>query len=295
MPRLSPPELASRKLGMGSTDVVEALGLAPWEGAGPMRVYMAKTSLAPEDDPDEAGHLDWGHIQEPVILAWYERTTSARCLPCGQVRHPTHDWLWASLDATVLGESKNVEVKNVGSNMAAHWDSYIEDGVPRYVRAQVTIGMACSGKRSTDVVASVAGRPPHIWTVAYDEELASLLIAGAAAFWEATRNGIAPALDHTDASKAYLLAKYPSNADKIVIDADADAEALGQRRAALSIQSRGCDREIKRIDAELLARIKDHDAIRGVRGNGWKMTWRLNMNGDRRQRFTGAGDPDEQG
>ena len=50
MPRLTAEELAERRLGMGSTDVVEACGFAPWQGAGPMRLYCEKRGITSADD-----------------------------------------------------------------------------------------------------------------------------------------------------------------------------------------------------------------------------------------------------
>ena len=49
MPRLSEQERAERRNGMGSTCIVEANGLAPWKGAGPMRLYCEKMGIASPD------------------------------------------------------------------------------------------------------------------------------------------------------------------------------------------------------------------------------------------------------
>lgn len=285
MPRLTPQELASRKLGLGSTDVVEALGLAPWEGAGPMRLYLAKTTDEPETDRDNEDHLEWGHLQEPIILAWYESKTGAKVIPGGHVPHRDHLWLWASLDG--FTPDRNVEIKNVASNMASHWDSYAEDGIPRYVRAQVTIGMACSGKRLCDVVASVGGRPPHVWTVEYDEELASLLIDGACRFWQNTVDRISPPLDATPATKEYLRRTYPSNVDRVIVDAWEEADVLAEERMVWMSRESAAKREKDIRDAKLMALIGDRD---GVNGDTWKMTWKLDKNGVRRSRFTARGE-----
>jgi putative phage-type endonuclease len=289
MPRLSPAELAHRKTGMGSTDCVEACGLSPWEGAGPMRLYMAKTSEDPDDEPDTRDELDWGHVMEPIILQWYERETNQRCLPGGHVPHREHEWLWATLDAIVLGGDRIVEIKNVGANMGAHWDTYAEDGVPRYVRAQVMIGMACTGKRLADVVASVGGRPPHIWTVAWDEEIANLLIGESMQFWARCVQRMPPPLDHTPASKGYLRRKYPCNADRVIVEASSPAEMIGQARMLAAREAKRLAKDIDRLDAELLEMVGDHD---GLQGESWKMTWRTNKNGKRVQRFTAQGDSD---
>lgn len=287
MPRLTAEQLAERRLGMGATDVVEALGLAPWEGAGPMRVFMAKTGHDPDDAAgDNGAELEWGHILEPVILDWYERETDRKCFPGGHVPHRHEPWLWATLDATVIGEDRNVEIKNVGANMARHWDAYAEDGVPRYVRAQAIIGQACNGKRLTDVVACIGGRSPTIFTVAWDEALADLLIAGGRAFWKLVQDNTPPPLDATPSTKDYLRRKYPSNEDRVVVDAHEALEELAQERIACAKREAEAKARKAVLDAKLLAEVGARDGVQGV---GWKMTWKLDRNGDRRQRFTVQG------
>jgi putative phage-type endonuclease len=268
MPRLSARELAERRKGMGSTDVVEALGLAPWEGAGPMRVFLAKTG--PEPDVDERPELDWGHVMEPVILDWYKRETGLTVRKGGQCRHPIHSWLWASTDAHADG--RIVEIKNVGANMAKHWDVTDDAGIPRYVRAQVTIAMWCSGEPLCDVVASIGGRPPHIWTVAYDDELARLLVDKASSFWADCTMGKAPPLDATDSTIRYLRAKYPTVEDRSVVEPPIDVEAMGQERARLTLELRAAESRVKQIDADLLGAIGSQ-GVHGFQGAGWRMTW----------------------
>ena len=296
MPRLTPQELADRHLGMGATDVVEACGLAPWAGAGPMRLFCQKLGLKSENeeedaDPGREDAMEWGHVMEPVILDWYARTQGVQMLPGGHVPHPVEPWLWASLDASVIGASRIVEVKNVSSPaLYRHWDVSSADGVPAYVRAQVTIGMACHGAREAHVVACVGGRPPHTWTVFYDAELADLLIQGAAAFWQWVQDGTPPPLDATPATRTYLLDKYPANRERRMVEAPAYLEDTAMRRieAAQGEKERGA---LKRLhDAQLLEAIGDAD---GIEGNGWRMTWKLDRNGKRRPRFTGKGCDDE--
>lgn len=288
MPRLTHEQLATRKRGMGATDVVEALGLSPYEGAGPMRLFMQKTSSDPEDEStSDKPWLEWGHIQEPIILSWYERESGNPCIPGGHVPSPVHPWLWATLDAKVVGDARIVEIKNVASNMAYHWDPYAEDGVPRYVRAQVMVGMHCSGARLADVVASVGGRAPHTWTVAWDEELWGLLESGAAKFWARVLEQDAPPLDGTPATKEYLRRKYPSNVDRVVRDATEAENGIGSARARELAVYQQAEKMVAILDAQLLAACGTAD---GIQGDGWKMTWRVNKAGKRTQRFTVQGE-----
>ena len=295
MPRLSPQELAERSRGLGSTCIVEACGLAPWKGAGPMRLMCEKLGIAPpddaeEDDEDDKEWLEWGHVQEPVIADFYERTRGVKLQLGGPVYSREIPNFWATLDRTVIGASKLIEVKNVGSpRLYSHWDTSSSDGCPRYVRAQVTIAMAYHGARECDVVAAIGGRPPHVWTVTYDPELAELLIDGGRRFWALVQSRTPPPLDHTPASKAYLLDKYPSNADRIIHDATEGETMLAVQRIQAANAEKEAKREKDRLDAELMSKIGDRA---GIRGFEWKMTWKLNKSLKRQQRFTARGEPE---
>jgi hypothetical protein len=146
--------------------------------------------------------------------------------------------------------------------------------------------MHCHGARQTDVVASIGGRPPHVWTVFYDEELAGLLLSGADRFWRLVEDGVPPPLDHTEASKAYLLSKYPCNADRRIIPATPEADAIAYERIEATRTGGDAERTRKACDARLLAIVGEAD---GIKGEGWGMTWKVGAGGVRRSRFTGKG------
>lgn len=286
MPRLTAEQIAERKNGLGATDVVEANGLAPWEGAGPMRLWMSKTGQVAETEtnPDKLAYLDWGHTQEEVLLTWYAAQTGVSLLPGGHVPHREIGYIWATLDAKA--PDRAIEAKHVGPGMAHHWNEGLEDGVPRYVRAQCLMGQACLGVRLTDVVASVAGRPPHVWTVAWDEELVDLLLDGARRFWDLVVQREAPKLDATSASLDWLRKKYPTNEDQVILMATPEDEDIAARRLAAMVEEEDAQVKKRLADLDLLERIGPHD---GIRGDGWSMSHRCGKDGVRRQRFTHKG------
>lgn len=293
MPRLSPEEIAMRMGGMGSTDLVEvalsAKGLVPWKGASPMRVYCRKRGIMPELIEPTA-EQDWGHIQEATILAWYERETKTTVLPGGRITHPIEPWLWATLDARVLGGTRIVEVKHVGRWMAAGWNDSDAGGIPHHVRAQVVIGQACSGSTSTDVVASIGGMPPRIWRVAYDAELADMMIDAGRKFWtEHVLAEVPPELDDSSATRAYLDAKYPKERSPETRDATPEEIEIGDM---LLGSRQNVELEKARsgfLYAKLLERVGDGG---GLHCQNWKITWKTNKSGVRTPRFTERGGDD---
>ena len=285
MPELSQAERDTRHEGMGSTDVVEVCGLSPWDGAGPWRVYNAKIGITQPSEPTP--EQKWGHWQESLILDWYRATVSQDIIPAGHIPSDDHPWLWATLDAVRLGQSRNIEVKNVGApSMYRHWDTSDGGGIPQYVRAQVQIGMHVRHVKECDVVAAIGGRPPHVWTIGYDAELAGMLIDRASAFWTLVRNRTPPPPDDSDAVREYLRAKYPKDEREMIV-CPPELEEVAAVRIAAAIQEVKSVKAKREADALLMTRLGD---ARGFEGDGWSFTWKCDKNGKRATRFTVRGE-----
>jgi len=288
MPRLSPAELAHRRKGLGSTCIVEACGLAPWKGASPMRLFNEKLGIVSSDDAEERDDdredwLEWGHTMEPIIADWYARKHDCALLLGGHVPSPEHDFMWATLDRKVVGESRLVEIKNVGSPaLYRHWDTSSPDGIPEYVRGQVTIAMGFSGAAECDIAAAIGGRPPHVWRVFFDAELFALMVDRALAFWRLVQSETPPPLDATAATRDYLRAKFPRD-ERSMLESTAaiDEIAEARRRAAFHEKEHSVHR--RRCDAQLMAYAGD---AKGVSGPWGSFTWKINKAGVRVTRFT---------
>ena len=289
MPELTEAQIAARIDGMGATDIVEIAGLAPWEGAGPWRVYNLKTGVTKPEPPTE--EQAWGHVQERVIATWYVDHVGPFEVPKGPHYFEPARVMWASLDG--ITPERIVEIKNVGGFMCKHWDVTDPDGIPHYVRAQVTFGMLCADRNECHVVASLAGRPPEMWTVRYDPDLARMLYSRAIDFWRSVVERREPPLDASDACREYLRYKYPKDEREMLVPDLATAmrlDTIGGMRAEQASHAKECEARVKEFDTKLLAAIGDHA---GYEGDGFKMTWRVDKNGKRRSRFTVKGGDEE--
>lgn len=280
--------MKSRLSGMGSTDVVEVAGLAPWEGAGPWRVYNAKTGVTPEVD-EATEEMAWGNEIEPFLTEWYEGQVGRAYhhFPRGEKRiySARHPWLWASPDAVEWSaQTGYLEVKNVGSFMAHMWNRADDDGIPDHVRGQVTIGMYCAEVREWTVVAAIGGLPPRIYHVQYDPELAEMMVETGRKFWiDNVMARVPPALDGSDACKEYLRKKWPRDERKRR-DSTIEEDKIGQDRAFFAERVATNVAMVKLRDAQLLAALGD---AKGIKGDGWQLTsWVDKATGQRRTRFT---------
>lgn len=295
MPRLSPEQLEARRRGMGTTDIIQVMGIAPWQGAGPMAVYVEKKGLAPVEKDENEDAKEWGHWLEPVIAKWYEKAQGVTLFPCGTTRSKQHDWLFCTHDFAIHGqERRGIEIKNVGRWMAHHWNESDPDGIPHYVRVQVTLQMAICEYDEAHVCASIAGSPPAIWPVRFDPELAALAIDAGRTFW--TNHIIAdtpPAFDGSEAARQYLRAKYPKEETPLIIKATEVMNGIAAARIAAASRRVADDTLVRQCDDELLSFVGSNTGAMGViDSTTWKLTWKTNKAGVRASRFTikGGGD-----
>lgn len=284
MPRLTSDQIAARRNGMGATDIVEValapIGQVPWSDAGPIRVYARKKGLLPE--PEETPEMAWGHVQEDVLLGWYA-AQGFQFLPGGTLYDPTDPWLFATIDAKLIGQPINVECKHVSRWMSRDWDPSEPEGIPHHVAAQVQIGMYVTAARQCDVIADIAGEPPKIWRINYHDELAHKLVDEGRRFWfEYVIPGKHPPPDGSDACREMLRAIYPKD-ERPMLDADAECNAIALARIEAAKSEKWNKQAKDDKDNRLLEKI---GPAKGMRGDGWQMTWKVGKDGVRRSRFT---------
>jgi putative phage-type endonuclease len=279
----------SRLLGMGSTDIVEVAGLAPWQGAGPWRVWNEKTGVTVAQEQPETPEQAWGHVMESCLRDWYAQQIGRPIARCARVMRTPDDFFWATPDGRD-DEGHFYEIKNVGAFMAGHWDRADDDGIPHYVRGQVTIGMYCANVQHWTVIACIGGLPPRVYRVEYDEVLAERLIEIGRAFWDRVVAKEPPEVDGSDECRAYLSSKWPRDT-RPVRESTYDEDTIGMKRIEAAILVREQSALVKLADAQLLAACGDHKAIVG---DGWKLsTFVDKKTGQRRTRFTVKGEADE--
>lgn len=294
MPRLSAEQKAERRLGIGSSDVAELLGISPYEGASPMRLFAEKAGLLPDEIDEETLEKEVGHALEGALVALYKKTSGREVVTAGPfvetVVHPVHAWRRANLDARIVDALAALEVKAVGIGMAADWDLDSDDGIPHYVRVQCAWQMHVADLDEVHVVSLVAGPSGfRVFYVKRDLELEVILEREASAFWELVQKRKAPPLDATSATKEYLERLYPSPAADVEVAAPDDVIEIGERRVR-------ADRAEKRAaEAKEIANNEIREAM-GKAGATvmycptWRATWRVSKNGQRPLLVKGLGD-----
>lgn len=272
--RLTPEQKAARKLGIGSSEIAEVLGIAPWQGASPLRLYAEKTGLLDdEDDDEETIEQAVGHALEQVLADLYCRKTGASFLPGGTVQHREHPWAFATLDAKIIGAPRGLEVKVVGIGMIKGWDPLVEDGVPHYVRVQTAWQMGCADLEEMDVTSLLGGTSFRIFNVKRDRDLEEMIFAAGAEFWRRVTAREPPPLDGSDACRAYLAKAYPPPPEDVEGEADEEIEGYGRGVILAKVHAKENEATAKTLSASIMKHMGER-GLTVLRAESWRATWK---------------------
>lgn len=247
MPKLSDDQRLARKLGIGASDVAELLGISPYQGASPLRLWAEKRGLLDDVPDEESIEMRVGHAIEPALVMLYQEESGWEAKLSGEyvesvARHDV-EWMRCNLDGRVVGQAIGLEVKHVGFGMHDEWDLLSDDGIPHYVRVQCVWQMMVAGLEQVHVIALVCGRF-RVFYVHRDAGIESLLYNHANAFWQLVVTGEQPPLDASDAARELLNRLYPSPPSPIRVEVDDEVERLmAARIAASDAESRMAERK----------------------------------------------------
>lgn len=252
----SPEWLEGRRALVTATDIPVILGIDPWRCEADLAdEKLGRTEPRPATIP-----MKVGSALEPVIVEEYEAFTGRRLRRShAMVRHPAMEWAAASLDATVIGERRIVELKHtMGSRFA--------DGLPQDVEAQVAWQLGVTGYPVADVAVLTGREFPAPIEVQADPALFADLVTAAEDFRRRLESGGPFRRDH-----ARIKRDHPSHIEGSEMAADAE---LVEAVAAL-IERRATRKALEAEEEALEAAIKDRmgDTATLV-GPGWRITWR---------------------
>lgn len=180
---LTKEQLATRRSGIGGSDVASILGISPWKSA--YDVYVAKTSDATGDDLDGKDHIIFGNLMEPVIREEFSRRNGKTVITSDEVfRHPEHDFMLANVDGILDGENAGLEIKTASEYSSEQWGEDGTDHVPAYYLTQGLHYMAVMGWDRIYFAVVIGGNKYKQYVVERDEEAIASLIAVEKRFWE---------------------------------------------------------------------------------------------------------------
>lgn len=287
MPKLSAQQKVDRRKGIGASDVAELLGLSPFEGKSPMRLYAEKNGLLPEaEEEEETIEQKVGHALEGAMVGLYERESGFRVLTSGEyvetVVHPTEAWARCNLDGRIVDKRASLEVKIVGIGMARDWDVDSDDGIPPYVRTQCVWQMFVADLDEVHVVALVNGTHFRVFYVVRDRELEAAIVADAREWWQRTMAGKLPPIDGTLPARRLLESMYPPPPTEVEVQIEDDdplATTLYKRVVAADSENRA--KEAKEIYNNAIREGMGKLGATVVYSSSVRATWRKSKDGKR--------------
>lgn len=285
MPALTKEQKQARRHSIGSSDIAEVIGVAPWENASPVRLFAEKTGVLGDDDEEEDGEeVELGHLLEPVLIALYERESGRQTLPGGTVTHRSFPWATATLDAKIIGVSAALECKAVGIGMHRGWDLLADDGIPHYVRCQANWQMGCADLEEIHVSVLMTGTRRRIFYVPRDRELETMLFDAGAEFWRRVQAKEVPPLDGSKGTRAYLDAKYPPPPKPVEDVAPKELEEIGRGLVLAKRRAKEETTHANQLGAELMRHMGDR-GLSVLKGESWRATWSIPKKAGAKRRF----------
>ena len=228
--------LASRRKGLGGSDIAAILGLSPWRSA--VDVWLDKTSTEPPvDAPSEP--MYWGTVLEDVVSGEYQKRTGRRVQRVTQqLRHPQLGWALGNIDravttastrarvvtGTLRGAEGILECKTASAYSLGEWEgSDGGDAVPVHYAAQVLWYIGIAQVQWADIAVLVGGQRYLVRRVERNDETLRAMFAAADEFWHRhVLTGVAP----EPKSARDVVTLFPRD-DGEYLDASQNGEVLG--------------------------------------------------------------------
>lgn len=233
--------LATRRRGIGGSDIAIIAGLNPWSSA--VELYLDKLGELPERPETEA--MRFGKRLEQVVADEFaERHPDLRVERVNSIlQHPQYPMFLANIDRRVVGDGTPsiLEIKTTSAYRAHEWEG---DRAPFHAQVQVQWYLGVTGYQRGWIAALVGGQRYVEVEIQRDDEVIAHLQALALEFWQHVETGTPPPMDGSDASADLLQRLYPeSEPDKQTLlpleaeellrqyqEAKAEEAAAGRRR-----------------------------------------------------------------
>lgn len=276
---------ATRRAGIGGSDVAALLGLGGGKYTSPRHVYEAKHGR-PDEVNSEAAEIGT-EIEDFVAHLFSKRSGLNVATPHGTLVHNEHPWMLANVDRYVLDDTGAVagplELKNRSEYQIDDW----EDGaVPDAPAIQLHWYLAVGGWSHGYVAALVGGNKLRWSRLERDEEMIGYLVDYCGTWYQRhIVEGFPPPADGYEAT-TNLLAKLWSVKAETIAEIDvAKAKELRARRAELKEREKTLADELRTVENEMRLLTEDHEVAKA----GGKAAWSWKANGTfASKRFTEA-------
>lgn len=199
-----------RRTSIGGSDVGTILGFNKYKSA--YQLWLDKTGQVAIDttDPSEAAY--WGNVFEETVAQEFAIRTDKRVRVDNHMYfHKEYPFLSANIDRRVVGENAILECKTASMYLADKWE---DENIPEQYIFQVQHYLNVLEKDYAYIAVLIGGQK-FIWKkIDRDQELIDLIQERLIEFWEVNvKQNIAPPIDGSDATTAFLKERYAESED----------------------------------------------------------------------------------
>ncbi|WP_433856742.1 YqaJ viral recombinase family protein [Streptomyces kronopolitis] len=266
---------ATRRAGIGGSDVAAILGLGGGKYTSPRHVFEAKHGR-PDEVNSEAAEIGT-EIEGFIARMFTKRSGIPVTMPPGTLVNLDQSWMLANVDRYALDEAGQVagplECKNRSAYQIDDW----EDGkIPDAPAIQCHWYMAVGGWSHGYVAALVGGNTVRWSRLERDEEMVGYLVDYCGSWYQRhVVEGFEPPADGYEAT-TNLLAKLWSVKAETIAEVDiAKAKALRARRADLKEQEKALASDLRTVENEMRLMTGENELAQA----GGKPAWSWKANG----------------
>lgn len=228
----SPEWLEARLDLIGASEAAAALGLSRWES----KVGLWARKLRLVGPVEQTPRMRFGLLVEPIIATLAEEALD---LAPGSLRRVNqlrrsieHPFMGASLDRVGPGR-RIVELK--WSERADDYGEPGTDEVPDEVLVQALHQLIVTGYEAVDVALLTGPPPVRLYRIKRDADAEAAIIERERDFWHYVETRTEPPIDGSEATRAYLAARYPRETpgETIVVPDDDELRGTLARLAAV--------------------------------------------------------------
>src|SRR5574343_86716 len=225
---LSDEQLATRRKGLGGSDMAAVLGLDPYRG--PFDVWAEKTGRA---QPMASNRFTrWGNILEGVIASEYAERNGVALIGSSTVMHPRRPWQVGTPDRLVYERpdvpDRGLEIKARGLRQAWKWGTESEGaaGVPDEVACQCDWYLSLTELPRWDVAVLLDGNDYREYKLERDGDIEGAMRDAGERFWrDHVLADKPPAFDGGNAVWSYLRERL-AGSEKRSVEPSPQVEAL---------------------------------------------------------------------
>jgi putative phage-type endonuclease len=197
--------LKARTKCVTGTDVAAVLGLSRYRT--PFEAWHSKVNPAMQPQADTAP-MAWGRRLEPMIAAAYQQEVGAEALVKAEFTTRSIDGVPCGGTPDYLRPDRRIVLEIKTTRSARDWGEQGTDDIPPEYLCQVLWYCGLLEWDTAHVAVLIGASDFRTYNVAFDGGIFGQFLDAARQFWASVESNTPPAVDSSDAARAWLSARY---------------------------------------------------------------------------------------